>query len=91
MAFPSTTATTSLVDTSPIFQIPGIGRRTAKLLYDAGVETVGSFTRLPDLLLEATFGPSLPALRREALHSLERSSKREFTDLLRRMARQLAL
>lgn len=82
-------ATDLLADQTPIFAVPGIGRRTAALLHGAGVRTVGSFIRLPDLLLEHTFGPSLPILRRRIVHVLEQSSQQQFTNLLRRVARHL--
>lgn len=47
----------------PILTVPGIGRRTARLLEEAGVRTVGQFLALPDFLLTQTFGPSLKAVR----------------------------
>ncbi|MFH1171799.1 MAG: hypothetical protein V1778_04660 [bacterium] len=82
---------TMLADRSPIFDIPGIGRRTARLLHSAGVQTVGTFVGLPDLLLEQTFGPSLPILRRRVVATLEQSSKQQFTGLMRRLIRQLMM
>lgn len=78
-----------LAEHSPIFDLPGIGRRTATLLYQAGVKTIGSFTQLPDLLLEHTFGPSLPILRKRAAERLAQSSQQQFADFIRRVARQL--
>ncbi|MFH1171615.1 MAG: hypothetical protein V1778_03695 [bacterium] len=82
---------TMLADQSPIFDIPGIGRRTAHVLHDAGVRTVGSFVNLPDFLLEQTFGPSLPLLRQRVAALLEKSSKQQFTGLMRRLVRQLMM
>lgn len=59
------TSSQQLESQSPIFQVPHIGRRTSKILYAAGVKTVAQFLALPDLLLESTFGPSLPRLKRQ--------------------------
>lgn len=56
---------------SPIQQVPGIGRRTAQVLFRLGITTVGDFVRMPDLLLSNTFGPSLPRLRRKVQKLLE--------------------
>jgi nucleotidyltransferase/DNA polymerase involved in DNA repair len=78
-----------IAEQSPVAIIPGIGRRTAALLHGAGIQTVGSFTRLPDLLLEYAFGPSLPVIRRRAEELLAQSSKQQFTSLIKRVARQL--
>lgn len=78
-----------LAEQSPIFSLPGIGRRTATLLHQAGVQTIGSFVRLPDLLLEHTFGPSVPALRKHAAAIIAESSQQQFANFIRRVARQL--
>lgn len=48
----------------PVSTIPGIGRRTSRLLSRSGVRTVGQFLALPELLLTETFGPSLLTVRR---------------------------
>ncbi len=53
----------TLSGTESIFAIPGIGRRTAALLYESGVRTVNQFVALPDLLLREAFGPSLATVR----------------------------
>jgi len=81
--------TALLAEQSPIFQVPGIGRRTATLLYQAGVQTIGSFVRLPDLLLEHTFGPSVPILRKRAAALIAESSQQQFANFIRKVARQL--
>lgn len=78
-----------LVEQSSIYDVPGIGRRTAALLYHAGVTTVGNFAKLPDLLLEHTFGPSMPVLRRRVADLLSSSSQQQFANLIKRFARQL--
>lgn len=85
----SNMAMVSLVEHSPVYDIPGIGRRTAALLHHAGVTTVGTFAKLPDLLLEHTFGPSMPVLRRRVADMLRSSSQQQFANLIKRFARQL--
>lgn len=45
--------------TVPIEMLPGIGRRTAKVLRAMQVRTVGQFKALPERLLVEVFGPSI--------------------------------
>lgn len=45
--------------TVPIEMLPGIGRRTAKVLRAMQVRTVGQFKALPEALLVELFGPSI--------------------------------
>lgn len=49
----------SSASTVPIEMLPGIGRRTAKLLRAMQVRTVGQFKTLPEGLLVEVFGPSI--------------------------------
>lgn len=49
----------SSTSTVPIEMLPGIGRRTAKLLRTMQVRTVGQFKTLPEGLLVEVFGPSI--------------------------------
>ncbi len=63
MAFETMSATHSIRHQQPIFDIPGIGWRTARVLYESGIRTVGQFVGLPELLLRETFGPSLVAIQ----------------------------
>lgn len=82
----------TLSESTPIHAIPGIGRRTSKILLQAGVETAGRFIELPDLLLEHTFGPSLPALRKKTRSLLSRgaqNSRRQFYSLISNFGKQL--
>lgn len=51
----------------PIFDVPGIGWRTARVLYESGIKTVGQFVALPELLLRETFGPSLVAIQQKTV------------------------
>lgn len=59
----------------PIYAVPGIGRRTAHVLYTSGVHTVAQFLDLPDFLLAQAFGPSLAAVRQSTQRQLERTEK----------------
>lgn len=79
----------TLSENAPINVIPGIGRRTSRLLADAGVATVGRFLSLPDFLLEHAFGPSLPALRRKTAALLSQNSRHHFYALLQNVSKQL--
>lgn len=54
----------------PIFDIPGIGWRTARVLYESGVRTVDQFLAVPDLMLRETFGPSLIGVRQRAQQNI---------------------
>ena len=58
---------------SPIFSIPELGRRTSRLLYESGIKTVAHFLSVPDILLEGTFGPSVPALKKRLAETLKSS------------------
>lgn len=69
-----------------IFRVPGIGRRTGSLLYRSGVKTVAHFVALPDLLLENTFGPSLPTVRRRAQSLLAPRHHRQHTAIFQSLA-----
>lgn len=43
----------------PIQFIPGVGKRTAQILHQMGVHTVGQLADIPDGVLEHIFGPSI--------------------------------
>lgn len=45
--------------TVPIEMLPGIGRRTAKVLRSLHVTTVGQFKKLPERVLIDLFGPTI--------------------------------
>ena len=46
----------SFIDTLPIRKVPGVGRRTMKILSDIGIETLGQVNGLPDTLLAKKLG-----------------------------------
>jgi nucleotidyltransferase/DNA polymerase involved in DNA repair len=52
----------SYSSTVPIEMLPGIGRRTAKVLRSMHVRTVGQFKVLPERMLVEIFGPSIRSL-----------------------------
>lgn len=52
----------SSTSTVPIEMLPGIGRRTAKVLRSMHVLTVGQFKTVPEKLLVEVFGPSILSL-----------------------------
>jgi len=64
--------------TVPIEMLPGIGRRTAKVLRSLHVTTVGQFKQLPERVLIDLFGPTIkpvyqmvkPPIARKALVSM---------------------
>lgn len=39
--------------------VPGVGKRTAQILHNMGVHTVGQLEHIPDGVLEHIFGPSI--------------------------------
>ncbi|MBI2415834.1 MAG: hypothetical protein HYV33_04190 [Candidatus Kerfeldbacteria bacterium] len=45
--------------TVPIELLPGIGRRTARVLRSLGIATIGQFKQLPERVLIELFGPSI--------------------------------
>lgn len=49
----------SQTSTVPIELLPGIGNRTAKVLHNLSVHTVGQFKQLPEQVLVELFGPSI--------------------------------
>ena len=48
--------------TVPIELLPGIGKRTAKVLRSIGIRTIGQFKQLPEGVLVELFGPSIKQL-----------------------------
>ena len=44
---------------TPINFIPSIGNRTAKVLYDLNIYTVGQLVNIPETILVELFGPSI--------------------------------
>ncbi len=42
--------------------LPGIGRRTAKVLHRLQIHTVGQFKSMPERVLVELFGPSISAV-----------------------------
>ncbi len=52
----------SHTSTVPIEMLPGIGRRTAKVLRSMQVRTVGQFKALPERMLVELFGPSIKSV-----------------------------
>lgn len=66
----------------PVTAMPGIGRRTGRLLERAGVKTIGQFLELPELLLTSTFGPSVLAVRRHTQTLVERQRTPGAYDIL---------
>lgn len=51
----------------PVERLWGVGPRTAAVLREVGVRTIGDLTRLPDALLERRLGRHGPILRQRAL------------------------
>ncbi len=49
----------STTSTVPIEMLPGIGRRTAKILRSWRITTIGQFKQLPERILVEIFGPSI--------------------------------
>ena len=49
----------SYSSTVPIQMLPGIGRRTAKVLHSLQIHTVGQFKAMPERVLVELFGPSI--------------------------------
>lgn len=47
--------------TVPIDMLPGIGRRTAKVLHAFQIHTIGQFKSIPERVLIELFGPSIRA------------------------------
>lgn len=47
--------------TVPIDMLPGIGRRTAKVLHAFQIHTIGQFKSVPERVLIELFGPSIRA------------------------------
>jgi len=45
--------------TVPIEFLPGIGRRTAKVLHKLEIKTIGQFKQMPEQVLIELFGPSI--------------------------------
>lgn len=43
----------------PVEFLPGIGKRTAKVLKSLDVQTIGQFKRMPEGVLVELFGPSI--------------------------------
>ena len=52
----------SFAQNTPIQFVPGIGRRTAKVLHELGIHTAGQFNRMPNRVLVELFGPSIKAV-----------------------------
>ena len=46
----------------PIELLPGIGKRTAKILRSLDIRTIGEFKRTPEKVLVEIFGPSIRSL-----------------------------
>ncbi len=63
----------SSTSTVPIEMLPGIGRRTAKVLRSMHIRTVGQFKTLPEKMLVEIFGPSIRTLY-TAVHGMEYAS-----------------
>lgn len=61
------TAAQTLHHRQSIFDVPGIGWRTARVLYESGIRTVGQFVGLPELLLRETFGPTLVTIQQKTV------------------------
>ncbi|MDP3970471.1 MAG: hypothetical protein Q8P90_02125 [bacterium] len=49
----------SSTSTVPIELLPGIGKRTAKVLRSLDIRTVGAFKSMPEKILIELFGPSI--------------------------------
>lgn len=60
----------SSTSTVPIEMLPGIGRRTAKVLRSMHIRTIGQFKTLPEKMLVEIFGPSIRSLY-TAVHGME--------------------
>lgn len=52
----------SFASNTPIHFLPGVGSRTAAVLHQLGVHTVGQLLRIPDQILIELFGPSIRAV-----------------------------
>lgn len=65
----------SHTSTVPIHMLPGIGKRTAQVLYSLGIRTVGQFKQLPESLLVELFGPSIRSLH-QYVHGVKPKSPR---------------
>ena len=83
----------STQSTVPIEMLPGIGQRTAKILRQLGVATIGQFRRTPEQMLVELFGPSIrkvyaqvtPAKQGQRSVSVRRSAKGEKTSWLQKV------
>lgn len=60
----------SYTSTVPIEMLPGIGRRTARVLRTMHVCTIGQFKGLPLKMLMEVFGPSIKSLYQE-VHGMQ--------------------
>ena len=49
----------STTSTVPIDLLPGIGKRTAKVLRSLEIRTIGEFKTMPEKVLVELFGPSI--------------------------------
>lgn len=65
----------SYSSTVPIQLLPGIGKRTAKVLRSLGILTVGQFKQLPESLLIELFGPSIKSVHNYVHQSARRTTK----------------
>jgi nucleotidyltransferase/DNA polymerase involved in DNA repair len=55
-------ASMSFAKNTPIQFIPGIGWRTAEVMHDLGIHTVGHLIHIPDNMLVELFGPSIRSI-----------------------------
>lgn len=61
LSHPKTTPM-SFASNTPIHFVPGVGRRTAKILHELGIHTAGQFRLVPEGVLVELFGPSIRSL-----------------------------
>jgi nucleotidyltransferase/DNA polymerase involved in DNA repair len=54
--------------------LPGIGRRTAKVLHGLQIHTVGQFKAMPERVLVELFGPSISAVH-QAVQSVATANR----------------
>jgi nucleotidyltransferase/DNA polymerase involved in DNA repair len=52
----------SFAQNTPIQFIPGIGWRTAEVMHDLGIHTVGHLGHIPENILIELFGPSIRSI-----------------------------
>lgn len=52
----------SFAQNTPIQFVPGIGWRTAQVMHDLGIHTVGHLDHIPENILIELFGPSIRSI-----------------------------